>query len=106
MSDEKAFLPAVDCSRGAPMGRPSIMDYPTHGRPLLYLRRFYLDSGGYDRSGAYWGHGEPLYAAFNDEYVADDPRPNQPIFLTFRARSREIAKHQVLEIYPGARFYR
>ncbi len=31
------------------------------------LQRVRLDSGGYDRGGAYWGAGEPLWVAFDDE---------------------------------------
>ncbi len=53
----------VSCKYGAPMGR---------GRSQLAsegvrLQRVRLDSGGYDQGGAYWGIGEPLWVAFDDE---------------------------------------
>ena len=52
-------LPQCDCSRGAPMGR---MDEMARGTgETLRARRVYLDSGGYDKGGAYWGLGKPLY---------------------------------------------
>ena len=65
-------------------------------RPL-YLRRVPLDSGGYDRGGAYWGHGTPLWWCGN---AAGD------IDLFIRASSREDAKRIVREDYPAARFWR
>lgn len=52
------------------------------------LRRVYLDRGGYDSGGRYFGVGEPLYVAESDEY---DWREY------VRARSREEAKEKVRE---------
>lgn len=109
ITDTQIF-PNVSSPRGAPMGRSNIMGYPTHGSPLLYLRRFHLVDGGYDVGGAYWGNnGEPLYVAFNAEYIehGDDPDAELgAVFLTFRAKNRDDAKRQVREIYPAARFWR
>ena len=46
------LLCKVDTSRGAPMGR-------------IYCRRVYLPiDGAYDKGGAYWGCGAPLYVEF------------------------------------------
>lgn len=99
-------LPDVSVKYGAPMGRGSIIEYPTHGSPLLYLRRVPLDSGGYDSGGAYWGLGDPLYVAFNDEYVERGCERSGEVFLTFRASTRDDAKQQIRTIYPAARFWR
>ena len=44
-----------------------------------------LDSGGYDRGGAYWGTGQPLFVAWDDE--------GGEVYL--RASSREAAKAQL-----------
>lgn len=64
----------------------------------LYLRRIYLDNGGYDRGGAYWGHARKalLY------YVEDGDGNSQ--FL--RASDRTAAKRQIETDWPGATFYR
>lgn len=86
---------AVSCTYGAPMGR-----YDRGGDPgddRLYLRRLPLDSGGYDRGGAYWGHGASMYAAF-------DSKGGFARYL--RADSRKAAKAAILEDYPDALFWR
>lgn len=59
----------VDCSRGAPMGRPSSSEV-TKGDRRCRLFRVRLDSGGYDDGGAYWGHGAPLWCAGDKHCVA------------------------------------
>lgn len=56
-----------------------------------------LDSGGYDKGGAYWGIGMPLYWAGSDCGTID---------MWCRAESREDAKARVLAKFPKARFYR
>lgn len=84
---------------GAPMGRP------VTGRqfevlpdaPPFHLVRVRLDSGGYDRGGAYWGHGEPLY-----EFTG----PVTDISGFVRGSTRELAKAAVRRIHPAARFFR
>ena len=65
--------PAVSSRYGAPMGRHT-----------------------YDKGGAYWGHGRPLW------YVEDQDGNG----FFFRDISRDAAKHQVMADFPGARFYR
>lgn len=57
------FLPNVSTARGAPMGRHSYGIAENCERRSIRLFRVPLDSGGYDRGGAYWGLGEPLYMA-------------------------------------------
>lgn len=62
--------PNVNCQYGAPMGRPAF----GHGvapTTAFTLRRIRLNNGGYDRGGAYWGVGAPLYwyCAYGSEQV-------------------------------------
>lgn len=52
--------PRVNARYGAPMGRPNGHVDPDATGPFA-LQRVPIDSGGYDRGGAYWGLGEPLY---------------------------------------------
>lgn len=82
----------VSCKYGAPMGRghSPLAGIKTH------LRRVGLDSGGYDRGGAYWGTGEPLWVAWDDD--------GGEVYL--RALSREIAKAQLRARCEGVSFYR
>jgi hypothetical protein len=80
---------------GAPMGRflgPDALD-TTAGR--IYLRRIPINSQGYDSGGAYWGIGQPLWHAHDQD-------GNGRIF---RARNRAAAKLAVLDDYPDARFF-
>ncbi|WP_145960510.1 hypothetical protein [Novosphingobium meiothermophilum] len=89
--------PHVDCRYGAPMGRRSTRTGDVlPSDPPLYLRRVYLDNGGYDPGGAYWGLGQPLYWCGNADGTVD-------FFL--RAGSRAEAKILVREDYPNARFF-
>lgn len=89
--------PNVNCKYGAPMGR--------HVGPISEgqgdkwaLQHVPLDSGGYDRGGAYWGHHQRLYWAFNES-------THEETF--FRARDRAAAKAHVRAEYDSAaRFYR
>jgi hypothetical protein len=92
----------VDCRLGAPMGRGG---YTRAAQPLpvgarFNLRRVYLNSGGYDTGGAYWGCGVPLYWA-GAENPAD---PEGDVSMFFRAGTRAAAKAYVREAHPDARF--
>jgi hypothetical protein len=62
------------------------------------LQRVRLDRGGYDRSGAYWGAGSPLFWYFADSDHDDH----------IRALSRFSAKVKIRDKYPhlDVRFYR
>lgn len=88
-------LSNVSCKYGAPMGRHS------HAHPAsaykVYVQRVHLDSGGYDRGGAYWGHGQRLYWAC-------DATCEFSVYL--RAHSREHAIDALREDYPEITFYR
>lgn len=52
-----------------------------------FIRRIRLNSGGYDRSGGYWGTGLPLYECFSD--YAD-------MSCHFRASDRSGAAAQLI----------
>lgn len=100
--------PCVNATYGAPMGRASHNTFTdcqgrtfeltvTPDAPPLQLHRVYLNNGGYDSGGAYWGHGLPLY---HYQAQLDD------ISGYIRARTREAAKGEVRALHPHARFYR
>lgn len=83
----KPFEESVSCKFGAPMGRGPYTQ-PT-GR--VHLQRVPMVDGDYDKGGAYWGGGTPLFCAWNDEGAA-----------YVRAHSRDEAKR----MFPGCTFYR
>ena len=87
-----------DPSRGAALGR-HLYEGESSFDGKFTLRRVYLDSGGYDPNGTYFGHGTPIY------WYANHDGP-EPIDRTLRAHSRAEAKIHVLRLYPKARFYR
>jgi hypothetical protein len=88
------------CSQyGAQMGR---RDNHADDQSLAIrfkLQRLYLDSGGYDWAGAYWGFGAPLFVAEGDNGI-------DVAELFMRASDRDHAKAIILEQYPAAKFYR
>lgn len=91
--------PTVSGRYGAPMGRrSSTMPNIDPAKPLQ-LFRVPLNSGGYDRGGAYWGHGAPLYCVM--DWSGDT--------AFFRARDRAAAKAHVMAEHDSpelVRFYR
>lgn len=118
--DLDAHLPPVNCQYGAPMGRRLRPHSVAKGRNaweedldpcrrirqegkerrfegVVSLRKVDLDSGGYDRGGAYWGHGAPIWSALSECGVID---------MIVRAPTREAAKNMIREKAPKARFYR
>jgi hypothetical protein len=82
--------------RGADMGRKSDTDGITE-EPLYLQRMRMVDCGAYDAGGAYWGCGQPIYAAFNEGGETRGPT----IFATTRARNRAEAKKLFEEQFPG-----
>ena len=83
---------------GAPMGRRgNITEAETPIR--LHLRHCWLNSGGYDNGGAYWGSPNDLWRAWGD-----GPTEVQEMFT--RAPSRELARFAVQEIFPRVTFWR
>lgn len=98
----------TDGTYGAPLGRPTLDTFTdkqgnTHQLTVtpeagpFVLRRVYLNNGGYDAGGAYWGHGAPLY--YFEGPVSD-------ISGYVRAKSRQLAKDHVRSLHPHARFHR
>lgn len=81
---------------GAPMGRHTGPDYLEVDAGQITLQRVPINSGGYDRGGAYWGLGPPLW-------YAEDQNGNSQFF---RARDRGSAKAKIRDKFPGARFFR
>jgi len=99
MPDYKTHDPKGWCGdpkRGAALGRPTIKGDSSYSGPLA-LRRIRLDDGGYDPNGTYFGRGSPLYWYASDGGDIDG---------MLRARSRGLARAQVLELYPGAKVRR
>jgi len=85
------FRRDVSSKYGAPMGRGR-STLSEHTTARLRLEHVPLNSGGYDPGGAYWGGGQPLYLASDDD-------GNQTYL---RASSREAAKAK----FPKATFFR
>ncbi len=86
-----------DPTRGAAMGRPTIQNESKEWEGKLTLKRSYLDSGGYDKNGTYFGVGEPVYWCANEEGTID---------FMLRGFSRAAARAKVLVIYPSAKVRR
>jgi len=86
-----------DPQRGAAYGRTGLRAEPKDYAGKLVLQRVYLNSGGYDKRGTYWGLGAPLYWYANDEGTIDD---------NLRAFTREDAKEKIRKLFPKVRFYR
>lgn len=71
----KNVITPVNLKRGAPMGRPNIGTPPhtvTSGKKCTIFKKHQTKvykkhvklSEGYDKEGAYWGTGRPLYVYF------------------------------------------
>ncbi|KAA6302813.1 MAG: hypothetical protein EZS26_000983 [Candidatus Ordinivivax streblomastigis] len=59
------ILHKVNCQWGAPMGRLNVGERKEVEGKRIYCRRVYLMyDGAYDKGGAYWGCGAPLYVEF------------------------------------------
>jgi len=89
--------PRQNCRHGSPMGRRGSGTVAHVNGERLYLRRVYLDSGGYDSGGAYWGRGQLLWAWGS---IEGDRRGY------LRAGCREAAKAELREEAPDVRFFR
>lgn len=95
----KPFEVDVGAAWGAPMARTSRKD--ASGIDLR-LTRVDLDSGGYDKGGAYWGRGkEYVYCAWGEYHG------NRRTFVTYvRAPDRKSAKEKILDKNPFVNFLR
>lgn len=85
-----------DITRGAALGRPTVRG-PAEYAGRLSLQRVRLDSGGYDRNGTYFGHGDPLYWYADSDGTIDG---------MLRAKDRADARAAVLAMYPSAKVRR
>jgi hypothetical protein len=80
----KPFERDVFSKYGAPMGRKS--DNPANFQGIkIRLCRVRLYDGAYDKGGAYWGMGKPLYCAWGET-------DGECLEYYFRADDRETAK--------------
>lgn len=93
------FTPDVNCKYGAPMGRSATWSNDTGYTGKMYLQRIPLNNGGYDRGGAYWGIGMPLYAYTSASDTCEE------ITGYIRAYDRNDAKVIVRGKYPNATFF-
>ena len=72
MNSQQAFnevVHKVNCKFGAPMGRFNKGTKPTDKR--IFDRAVHLDSGAYDKGGAYWGFPSNLRVQYTSdlEYI-------------------------------------
>jgi len=86
MIDANTLLSDVGSSRGAPMGRRNIEDNP---KATVTLFRMRMVDDCYDVGGAYWGMGNPMYAAVGEGFE-----------FYQRAESLAAAKTELLNSYP------
>lgn len=91
----------VNSRYGAPMGRHgdnlSALIVEPQDSPFT-LQRVRLVDGCYDRGGAYWGSGQPLYWWAIEQEGCEASG-------YFRANNRAAAKALIRELHPAARFY-
>lgn len=92
---------------GSPMGREDSFG-PMHNK----TRRYFYDSvhfhcvkvplnGDYDKGGAYWGAGEPLYCIHAFQHI-DGTTNNYRAQFFARASNRDEAKKQAIEYFVNA----
>lgn len=88
-------LPKVDCSRGAPMGRPDIE--PERDPPRVVIARVPLTvDGAYDAGGAYWGSGQPLWCVHNHGAFELE----EEIVFFYRADTKDDVREYVKNRWP------
>jgi hypothetical protein len=101
--------PRVSSKYGAPMGRYSHPWEAFSPAPVItYLKRVPLNSGGYDRGGAYWRLGEPLWVAYQltsdgADYTARYFRCQGRFAQTARQRAASACWEQGLRVYGAKR---
>lgn len=99
MASTHNATPHVSGRYGAPLGRRSATFANLDPAKRIQLFHVPLNGGGYDRGGAYWGLGAPLWCAMDHE--------GETAF--FRARDRAAAKAHVVAEHDTpeqVRFYR
>lgn len=101
-------LPPVNCQYGAPMGRQNKDAWDTTKPYKIYLQRMKMSRcGAYDEGGAYWGCSDFRAGIFPMWRYEIKPYPGmkEPAYGFLRAKDREDAKQQILEVYPNAKFF-
>lgn len=85
-------FPKVSCRYGAPMGRYSQpgWQWPKDRRKIAANKSAWVD-GDYDRGGAYWGCGTPIWAVWERGHAAES-------VVYVRAWSRDSAIEQAINI--------
>lgn len=86
-----------DPSRGAALGRPTVINVEQDTAPKVRVSRVRLDAGGYDPNGTYFGAGQPLFWVRTDEGDVD---------FVVRAHDRDSAKTKARNRIPNVRFFR
>ena len=90
-----------DPRRGSAMGRGTHKG-PKNYAGKIFLRRVYIDNGGYDVNGTYFGHGKPLYWYACEHGVIDGVVRSNAFSYPNKAH-RASARTQVLTMYPKAK---
>ena len=84
----------VNCSRGAPMGRADDANLETEMPRFVRLFKVRLMDGGYDDGGAYWGIGEPIYCAIDDDgsrqFIRAGSRERAAFMLGLSSRALKV----------------
>lgn len=106
-------LPMCSCKYGAPMGRDNHIPRGYPAGVKMHLVRLRFADGDYDAGGAYWGCGNPIYWAVSDKTDGNFPIKKWDgsfvpgrIQVFVRARDREDAARQVMEVLPECRVLR
>lgn len=82
---------------GSMMGRRSQLPDDTEAPVKLRMEKMRWYDGAYDKGGAYWGAGTPVYCAYTDDWSA-------VVFV--RGKDRDQAKQRVRDQLSHASFYR
>ena len=104
------LLPDANTSRGAPMGRSTVRPAELililqESSFTMYLTEVKLNSGGYDRGGAYWGLSGGSGSLFVAHTVVEIMGETQ-VYKDFYRGSRDKVKAEIREEFPFVRFYR
>jgi hypothetical protein len=100
-------LSQLNCSRGAPMGRPNSLPSVREVPVKLSLRRLKFVDGCYDAGGAYWGLPENLWRATGFAiYPGKSNIASEPVEIFIRASTRENARATGKTMLPNCHFYR
>lgn len=78
---------------GAPLGRANKGGAAVGNAGPFWLQAVPLDSGGYDRGGAYWGLGKTLYAYLSADLTVSG---------FYREANRKAAIEELKRRYPAA----